>query len=225
MNRIVWLGDSYLELVGVFDPGLAEKSWFGRPVLASLEAGGGLVGWAVAVDSLEETLRWVPADSGLVGPIDGERGRPDARIVRWHIAHPGTLSPADPFLIEHDTASAEWTPEERAGRDVDAHPLGGRARLAGLTIETAAPAVAAGRIRRLLAASVEPAGRAAVRVRVGPHEVRFAATTQRSPAVIDVVADVPLRTKVARIGSCEIRLRGLPAVPVADPDEDLRDHV
>jgi hypothetical protein len=225
MNRLVWLGDAYLELVGVFNPALAGQSWLGRPVLDALEHGGGLVGWAVAVESLEETLRWVPGDSGLEGPLSGERRRPDGRIVRWHLARPGSLSPTDPFLIEHDTANAEWTPEERAARALESHPVGGRARLVGLEIESASPAVAGGRIRRLLAATVEPAGRAAARVRLGPHEVRFVATAARSPAVVDLMADVPLRTKTARIGTCEIRVRGVPVTPVADPSEDVANHV
>jgi hypothetical protein len=75
-------------------------------------------------------------------------------------------------------------------------------------VQTSSPAVAAGRLRSILAASVEPAGRAAVRVRLGGQEVRFVASRPGSPAVVDVVADIPLRTRVMRVGDCEIRLRG-----------------
>src|SRR5690242_20237509 len=57
-NRLVWLGDAYLELVGVFDGGLAATTWFGRSVLAALERGGGLATWAIAVDDVDEALRW-----------------------------------------------------------------------------------------------------------------------------------------------------------------------
>jgi Glyoxalase-like domain len=210
-NRLIWLGDAYLELVGVFDRDLAIGSWLGRPVLAALERGGGVVTWAVAVDDLDETLRWAPPDAGLVGPLDGERRRPDERVVRWRLAHPAELSATAPFLIEHDRAAAEWTVAERTSRADEHHPIGGRARLAGLEFFAASPAVAAGRLRSLLAAAVEPAGRAAVRVRFAAQEVRFVASRPGSPAVIDVVVDVPLRTRVARVGDCDIRLRGLPA--------------
>jgi hypothetical protein len=210
-NRLIWLGDAYLELVGVFDPALALRSWLGRPVLAALERGGGVVTWAVAVDDLDETLRWAPPDGGLVGPLDGERRRPDERVVRWRLAHPAELSPTAPFLIEHDRAAAEWTDAERTARADEQHPIGGRARLAGLEFLAASPAVAAGRLRSLLAAAVEPAGRAAVRVRLAAQEVRFVAARPGSPAVIDVVVDVPLRTRVARVGDCDIRLRGVSA--------------
>src|SRR5512135_881340 len=39
-NRIVWLGDAYLELIGVVEPTLAATSWIGAPTLRALEAGG-----------------------------------------------------------------------------------------------------------------------------------------------------------------------------------------
>jgi hypothetical protein len=59
-NRIVWLGDSYVELVGIADVAVARRSWLGRPVLAALgDADGGLVTWAVAVDDLDEPTRGV----------------------------------------------------------------------------------------------------------------------------------------------------------------------
>src|SRR4051794_3206235 len=222
-NRLIWLGDAYLELVGLFDTDLASRSWFGSLVLAGLggERDGGLVTWAIAVDDLDDTLRWAPPDAGLIGPLDGERRRPDGRVVRWRLAHPAAPSPTAPILIEHDAAAAEWTPDERAARSAEQHPLGGHARLAGVEMVVASPAVAAGRLRSLLAASVEPAGRAAVLVRIGPHEARFVSARPGPAAVVDVVADVPLRTRVARVGDCEIRLRGRPASVDAllQPDE------
>lgn len=223
-NRLVWLGDSYLELVGVLDSEVASRSWLGRPVLAALERRAGLVTWAVAVDDLDQTLRWAPPDAGLVGPMDGQRRRPDERIVRWRLAHPASLTSAAPFLIEHDRAAAEWTDDERATRADERHAIGGRARLAGLEVVDASPAVAAGRLRSLLAAAVEPAGRAAVRVRFGAQEIRFVASRQGSPAVVDIVVDIPLRTRVARVGDCDIRVRGTlasvgaPPQPRPDPD-------
>src|SRR6476659_9801823 len=51
-NRLVWLGDSYLELIGVFDRAAAAGSWIGAPTLRALEAGGGLATWAIASDDL-----------------------------------------------------------------------------------------------------------------------------------------------------------------------------
>lgn len=212
-NRLAWFGDAYLELVGVFDRELAGRSWFGRPILAALERGGGLATWAIAVDDLDAAIRWAPP-AALSGPIDGERRRPDDRVVRWRLAHPDAISATEPFLIEHDLDGAEWTPGERAARAGEVHAIGGRVRMLGLEVETPSPAAAAGRIRRLLAATVEPAGRGVVRVRLGDQEVRFLVTRGRSPASIDLLADVPLRTRTGRIGDCEIRLRGMAAAAV-----------
>ncbi len=130
-NRLVWLGDSFLELIGVFDRTLAEQSWIGGPTLRTLEAGGGLVTWAVATDELERDLAALRAiGSDLGNSITGERRRPDGGIVRWQLSMPRRLGPADPpFLLEHDTASAEWTPADRATRAAQVHPIGRQVRL------------------------------------------------------------------------------------------------
>jgi hypothetical protein len=215
-NRLVWLGDSFLELIGVFDRGLASRSWIGRPVLAALERGegGGLATWAVAVDDLDVALRWLPPDAGFVGPVAGERRREDDRVVRWRLAHPPGLSPTASFLIEHDLDGAEWTTGERVARAEQQHGLGGRARLAGLEIVTESPAVAAGRLRSTLATSAEPAGRGAVRVRLGSQEVRFVQARPRGASAVEVVTDIPIRGRSVMLGDCEIRLRGTPATVV-----------
>jgi hypothetical protein len=52
-NRIVPLGGGYLELLAVADPREAAGSALGRAVCARIAAGDGLMGWAVAVDSVE----------------------------------------------------------------------------------------------------------------------------------------------------------------------------
>ena len=219
-NRLVWFGDAYLELIGVFDRGLAEASWLGPAVIAALERGGGLATWAVAVDDLPAHLRWAPASSGLDGPLEGQRRREDGRLVRWHVAHPPGLSPSLPFLIEHDQGAAEWTRDERAARAAEAHPIGGRVRLVSLEVETPAPAPAAGRLRSMLGTSVEPAGRAGVGVHVGRHAVRLLASRPRGPAGVELVADIAMRKRSTRIGDVEIRIGGLPPTPVAVPAPD-----
>jgi hypothetical protein len=216
-NRLVWLGDAFLELISVFDAELARHSWLGRPVLASLEGGGGLVSWAISVGDLDGALRWASPDRDLVGPVDGERRRPDGRMVRWRLARPEQISPTAPFLIEHDRDAAEWSPAERTARQADLHPFGGRVRLASLEVETPAPAVAAGRLRSLLAAAVQPAGRSGVRIHLGPHEARFVLPRPRPGPIVDLVADMPFRTRVMRVGDCTLRIRAIP-VSMAEPN-------
>ena len=135
-NRLVWLGDSYLELIGVFDRGLAKSSWIGAPTLRALDAGGGLATWAIATDTLERDVAGLHATGSDLGdPIPGERRRPDGAVVRWWLSMPRQPGPTDPpFLIEHDTASAEWTPADRATRGTQAHLVGGPVRLAALEL-------------------------------------------------------------------------------------------
>ena len=130
-NRLVWLGDTYLELIGVFNPALAERSWLGPPVLRKLDEGGGLVTWAIATDALEADLAGLrDAGSDLGDPAAGERLRADEAVVRWRLAAPRVLGPSEPpFLIEHDPASAEWAPADRAARAALDHPIGGPVRL------------------------------------------------------------------------------------------------
>jgi hypothetical protein len=136
LNRLIWLGDSYLELIGAFDRRLAEVSWLGAPTLRTLDMGGGLVTWAIATDELEHdvaALRGVGSDLGE--PIAGERRRTDGNIVRWRLSMPRQLGPGDPpFLIEHDPTSAEWTATDRANRSAQRHPIGGAVRLEALEL-------------------------------------------------------------------------------------------
>jgi Glyoxalase-like domain len=212
----VWLGDSYLELIGVFDAARASQSWLGRAVIASIERGGGLVTWAVAVDDIDAALRWGPREGGLIGPFPGGRQRPDDAVVRWRIARRDAPSRTEPFAIEHDRTAAEWTGPERAARAGERHPLGGRVRLVALELVAPSPAVAAGGLRRLLGVNAEPAGRRAVRVPLGAQEVRFVLERSGAPALVELITDIALRTRTARLGDCDLRLRGMP-VPAGAP--------
>ncbi len=135
-NRLIWLGDSYLELVGVFDRALAESSWLGAPTLRTLDTGGGLVTWAIATDGLDRDVAALrEAGSDLGEPIAGERRRTDGHMARWRISLPPQLGPADPpFLIEHSPTSAEWTPTDRANRSAQRHPIGGPVRIEALEL-------------------------------------------------------------------------------------------
>ena len=131
-NRLLWLGDSYVELLGIADRSLAEHAWFGQRALQVLdERGAGYVGLSFASDDLAADMRALHAQGSLLGPPEaGERTRPDGGSVRWKVA---TAEP-DPelghlFLIEHDSTGAEWTPADRARRAAEGHPLGGPARM------------------------------------------------------------------------------------------------
>jgi hypothetical protein len=152
-NRLAFLGDSYIELIGVFDRALAARSWIGAPTVRALDAiaggpgtreraaTGGLATWAVATDAIDADVALLRArGSDVADPIGGERTLGDGRVVRWRLAAPRRLGPTDPpFLIEHDLAGAEWTPDERAARAMALHPIGGPVRLEVLEIPVADP--------------------------------------------------------------------------------------
>ena len=178
VNRLVWFGDSYLELIGIEDAALAAGSWIGRPALDALDGSpdGGFATWAAATDDL--------ADFGeLEGPMDGERRRPDGRVVRWRIARAGALGrDQPPFLIEHDVTAAEWTPEERAERAIERHPVGGPVRLTRLRIGVRDPVAAARRVGEVLGVDVEGS-----MVWIGPHEVVYVPLGHDPEATIELV--------------------------------------
>ena len=195
-NRLVWLGDSYVELLGVLDRDLAGRSWIGAPALEALDRGGGLATWAIATDALSADLAARRAGGSELGdPIDGERRRADGALVRWRLAAPRHLGPGDPpFLIEHDATAAEWTPAERSARRALAHPLGGPARLAMLELPVDDVGRTSLRFSRAVGLRFRPslAGAGARDADVGGQAVRL----RRRPggtgaAVVHLVAPVP----------------------------------
>jgi len=97
-NRIVPLGDrQYLELVGVVDETEATASAFGSTVRASVEQGGGLLGWCVEVDDAG-----VPAERLGLALTDGSRRRSDGVPLRWRTAgmEAALAEPWRPFFLE-----------------------------------------------------------------------------------------------------------------------------
>ena len=184
-NRLVWLGDAYLELIGVWNATLAARSWIGRPALDALAAGGGFATYALATDDLAGDVAHL-RDLGARwdGPTAGERQRPDGRVVRWSLATPPRLGPQEPpFLIEHDPEGAEWTSDERAARSEQVHPLGSAVRLEGVDLAAESVARSQGAYLRALGLLFRPSlvGSGAREASVGPHSVRLRAAG-RGPA-------------------------------------------
>jgi hypothetical protein len=148
-NRLAFLGDTYVELIGVFDRGLASagSSAVARATLERLDAGlEGLATYALATDDLASDVARLRAAGSLIGDVrDGSRARPDGAVVRWRTAA-GNLGPDDPpFLIEHEASGAEWDAAARAARSAFVHPLGAGIRLAALELPVPDPAVTAAR--------------------------------------------------------------------------------
>ena len=112
-NRIVPLGDAYLELVTVVDPAAAARSSFGRWIASSQIELLRPLGWAVRTIELDE----VASRLGLTVEEGSRTGR-DGKLVRWRLAgvEEAAADPALPFFIE-------WAPGTRLpgrSRTVDA---------------------------------------------------------------------------------------------------------
>jgi catechol 2,3-dioxygenase-like lactoylglutathione lyase family enzyme len=170
-NRLAFLGDTYLELIGVFDRRLVLVSGtfaVARATLARLEAAGeGLATYALAVDdAAAEVARLRAAGSPIGEPVPGSRRRPDGEIVRWTCAFPELGPDRPPFLIEHEPAGAEWGPEARATRAAFRHPGGGALRLASLELPVTHAHAVAREYGTVLGIAFSEGWRAAV----GPQE-------------------------------------------------------
>ena len=147
-NRLAFLGDTFLELIGVEDRALLVAA-VGFPVshasLALLDAGHeGLATFALATDDAAAEVARLRALGSVIGDaVAGSRMRPDGELVRWTTAFPALGPGEPPFLIEHEPAGSEWGPEVRAARAGFGHPVGGAVRLRTLTLPVADPVLTA----------------------------------------------------------------------------------
>ena len=178
-NRLIFLGGTYLELIGVRDRALASAHPIGAAALAALDAGTpGLVTWAIATDGARREAAALRAAGSAIGDaLPGERIRQDGGVVRWHVAAAAPLA-ADrpPFLIEHELAGPEWGDEARRARDAFVHPFGGQARVVGLELAVAHPAKVAADFARTVGLTFRPAPGSEPgdqEARVGDHSIRL----------------------------------------------------
>ena len=152
-NRIVPLGGSYLEILGVADENEAVRDPMGRWLLANTATGDPLMAWCCETAEIERLATRL----GL-GLERGSRERPDGSRISWRVAgreeglgarpfyiawdepgmRPGLLSA--PHAIEvHGISRVEvgCTADELEGRvaaGVPVHPLGGDGGLRAVVI-------------------------------------------------------------------------------------------
>jgi len=197
-NRLVWLGDSYVELLGVFDRQRAAGSWLGGPALSALERGEGFVAFAIASNDFDaDVARLRRSGSPLVGPTPGSRARPDGGLVRWRLALPPDLA-TEPwaFLIEHDPAGAEWDEPSRATRAAQVHSFGAHARLERLELAVGDPARSSTRFQRHLGISFRPSLGAG-----GARDAALGAQTLRLRRVLPGTPNVTMVIRTVEVGS------------------------
>jgi catechol 2,3-dioxygenase-like lactoylglutathione lyase family enzyme len=136
-NRLAWFGDTYVELIGLFDRSLTPNGAVSRAVAAALDAGHvGLVSYAVASDGVDADLERLRAGGTELSEVEARsRTRPDGEVIRWRATFPPSLGPAEPpFIVEHELSGSEWGGVARAARASFTHPLLGPARIAALEL-------------------------------------------------------------------------------------------
>lgn len=126
-NRIVPLGDHYIELIGVVDRAEAETNAFGRSVT---ERTSERDGWLLIVVSSDD----VAAEAERLG-LDvqpGTRVRPDGSGIRWRMAgiDDPRRQPWMPFFITWDIDDELYPGRQPAGHTVEPRGLS-RVEVAG----------------------------------------------------------------------------------------------
>jgi hypothetical protein len=192
-NRIVWLADAYLELIGVDDPSLARERPLGRAVIEALdERGGGLVTFALGVDHLEPTAERLRGAGSSIGPVThGSRRRPDGESVEWWTAQFEPIAPdGPPFLIQHAFTGAEWGLDALQVRRAFLHPLGSPAMLVRLDLATDDPPSQAAAYAAELGLEFWAVSDLAV-CTIGRHSIRLVPRTRMPvPAVVTLGAAI-----------------------------------
>lgn len=94
--------DRYVEVVEVLDHPASYKAPFGQAVRARSEAGGGWLGWVVAVDDI------APVEVRVGRPaVEGSRRTPDGLELRWRqIGIKGLIAdPQLPYFVQWENLS------------------------------------------------------------------------------------------------------------------------
>jgi hypothetical protein len=89
--------ERYVEVVEVLDHPASDKAPFGQAVRARSEAGGGWLGWVVAVDDLTPFEARIGREA-----VPGNRHRPDGVELRWRqLGIKGLMSdPQLPYFVQ-----------------------------------------------------------------------------------------------------------------------------
>ena len=100
-NRVIPLGEQYLELLGVVAPEQARRSEYGQSLLRAIADGDRLVRWSLRTDAIDDVAQRLGID------VEARtRRRPDGELLSWRAAglkcalEDATL----PFFMQWDRA-------------------------------------------------------------------------------------------------------------------------
>ena len=119
-NRIVPLGDQYVELVAAVDETAASQTGFGRGVLERASGGGGWFTIAAVAEDLDAVAARLELEIG-----SGSRTRPDGEVFRWRSAglDDPRREPWMPFFLAWEVPDELHPGRARAGHGVRAQGI------------------------------------------------------------------------------------------------------
>jgi hypothetical protein len=147
-NRIIILGESYIELLAVANPAIASAALQRR-----ITSGASWVGYALQSDNIEREVAEARARGADVrGPTPGRLVAPDGTVRSWRVA---TFDTDDlwaaalplPFLIQHDSIG-EQHQRELAGSGSREPHANSATRLMSVTLWSDNPAELRSRLER-----------------------------------------------------------------------------
>jgi catechol 2,3-dioxygenase-like lactoylglutathione lyase family enzyme len=121
-NRIIVIGDTYIELIAVRNPAEAQES-----MLKRLAQSDGLLNVVFASDDIQtDTAAMKQRGISIIGPREGKLTSADGYTRGWmrtDIERP-ELAQHYPFLIQHDSTGEERRTRLAGGKTPPEHPLG-----------------------------------------------------------------------------------------------------
>jgi hypothetical protein len=119
-NRIVPLGETYLELIAVVDAEEAESSDFGRAVLRAVTEDRPFVGWVVATDDIEGVARRLDLEVERKSRSTGDGSTLSWRLTGLEVAmETGVL----PFFVEWESPPEDHPGAADVEHDADAQGI------------------------------------------------------------------------------------------------------
>ncbi len=208
-NRIAFLGDAYLELIGVEDAALAGSWAVGAASVRALEQGGGFATYALVDDAIRISVARLQANDSRIGAVaHGSRERPDGERVEWWSATLPELGPdRPPFLIKHLYAGVEWGAEALNARREFVHPIGSPAVIEQLRVPTLDPQSLAADYYRDLELEFWAMGSVAVSS-VGRHTIQLVPSAGDADPTVVIGAGVG---SARTIRACGVHFEILPA--------------
>ncbi len=123
-NALIRFGLDYIELISVYDEEEATASGATAGTLVDFlrRREGGLVGYALATNKIEQEAEFLHHSENASEPFGMQRMRPDGNLLKWRLLVPGNVPWRRPwpFLIQWDTPDAQRLSWEEPG----IHPNG-----------------------------------------------------------------------------------------------------